>query len=242
MSEIKQKPWLAGPIELLEHADSHISGIKAFDHRIAFISIDNAVELMIRTFLSLPKRARGRDGPARKQLEAASGFPDLLDLLEEHADDLIRGIALGDIEWFHRIRNNLYHEGNGITVDVEHLKTYRAVAGILFQNLFGIKPSSSSLGVTGLFLESWRELEYRLMTAAMKYVRKPHHRPPEYNVQTLVENAVVDQEFERNFNELYRVRNTIVHEGSVREMNLDYALQALAKLVNTLPSWKKEDN
>ena len=130
-----QKPWAAGPKELLDHADFHMSNNKAFDSRIAFISIDNAVEVMIRTFLSLPKRARGRNGPPRKRIDSAFGFPDLLDLLEEYAEDLISGIELGDIEWFHRIRNSLYHEGNGITVDAEQLKSYRAVAQILYQNL-----------------------------------------------------------------------------------------------------------
>ena len=93
-----QKPWAAGPKELLDHADFHMSNNKAFDSRIAFISIDNAVEVMIRTFLSLPKRARGRNGPPRKRIDSAFGFPDLLDLLEEYAEDLISGIELGDIE------------------------------------------------------------------------------------------------------------------------------------------------
>ena len=74
------------PRELLEHADTHLRGDSAFDYRIAFISIDNAVEVMVRTFLGLPRRARGREGPSRKAFEAASDLPDLRDLLEEHAD------------------------------------------------------------------------------------------------------------------------------------------------------------
>lgn len=178
-SESMQKPWAAGPKELLDHADSYMSNNEAFDSRIAFISIDNAVEVMIRTFLSLPKRARGKNGRPRKRIDSAFGFPDLLDLLEEYAEDLIGGTELGDIEWFHRIRNSLYHEGNGITVDAEQLKSYRAVAQILYQNLFDIKPTKSEPSITGAsgkFLEQWAGLENRLKSAALEFISKPHLR------------------------------------------------------------------
>jgi hypothetical protein len=129
---------------------------------------------------------------------------------------------LGEIEWFHRIRNNLYHEGNGITVDAEQLKTYRAIARVLFQNLFGIKLLGPPLGPTGAFLENWAELENRLKTAAMKYISKPHHRPPESLVRILVEKAVVDEEFERSFNDLHKTRNTIARGYSLGGMDAAY--------------------
>ena len=77
------KSWTAGPKELLDHATSHLQSKTPFDCRIAMISIDNAVELAARTYLGLPKRVRGTEGPSRRDLEAASGFPDLLDLLEK---------------------------------------------------------------------------------------------------------------------------------------------------------------
>ena len=43
------KPWAAGPRELLNHAFEHLAKGKPFDFRIAMISIDNAVELTIKT-------------------------------------------------------------------------------------------------------------------------------------------------------------------------------------------------
>ena len=114
------KPWISGPKELLKHAVKHMNSGSAFDNRIAFISIDNAVELMIKTFLGLPKRIRKIEGPSRRKLDDASNsFPDLLDLLEEHASELLEEINLEDIEWYHRLRNTLYHDGNGVTVDKE---------------------------------------------------------------------------------------------------------------------------
>jgi hypothetical protein len=57
-----EKPWISGPKELPDHAKSHLQSREAFDCRIAMISIDNAVELAIRTYLGLPKRMRDTDG------------------------------------------------------------------------------------------------------------------------------------------------------------------------------------
>jgi hypothetical protein len=45
-------------------------------------------------------------------------FPGLLDILEEHCADELAGIALGEIEWYRRLRKQLYHQGNGLTVEL----------------------------------------------------------------------------------------------------------------------------
>ena len=241
MGKIRNKPWATGPKELMDHADSHIKSDKAFDHRIALISIDNSVELMIRTYLSLPKRDRGRDGPSRKKMESASGFPDLLDLLEEYAEDLITGIELGDIEWYHRIRNNLYHEGNGITVDKEQLVSYREIARVLYQNLFNIKMEPVAKGPTGVFLENWAELENRIRTAALKHITKPHHRPPEQLVQILRDNNIIDEKFVSSFNSLRKTRNSLAHGYGLSGLDAAYIMQELLQLVNSLPTWKNSE-
>jgi hypothetical protein len=54
-----KKTWTSGAEELLEHAAWHIKKETAFDKRIAFISIDNAVEIAIKTYLRLPKQFFG---------------------------------------------------------------------------------------------------------------------------------------------------------------------------------------
>ena len=85
-------PWSEGPKELLQHAVDHISHDGDFDRRIAMISIDNAVELMIKTYLGLPKRKDKSKKPSRKQQgEASNSFPALLDLLEEFAGEKLTG-------------------------------------------------------------------------------------------------------------------------------------------------------
>jgi hypothetical protein len=79
-------PWAQGPKELIQHAVDHLAIGGDFDRRIAMISIDNAVELMLKTYLELPKRSRGTDGPSRKEMETSfNSFPSLLDLIEKYA-------------------------------------------------------------------------------------------------------------------------------------------------------------
>jgi len=96
---MNHRPWISGPKELLEHSVGHLAGATSFDYRIAMISIDNAVELAIKTYLQLPKRVRGTEGPSRKQFDEKSrSFPDLLDLLEEFAADRLE-TALASAIW-----------------------------------------------------------------------------------------------------------------------------------------------
>ena len=174
-------PWSEGPKELLQHAVDHISQDGDFDRRIAMISIDNAVELMIKTYLSLPKRKEKNGKPSRKQLEEASNsFPSLLDLLEEFAADKLTGVSLDEIEWYHRIRNQLYHSGNGITVEIARVQTYLSLAKTLFQNLFSTELELVSESLIqkklGIFLGKWGVFEKELIEKA-KLLELPDHRP-----------------------------------------------------------------
>ncbi len=128
------------------------------------VSIDNAVELMAKTYLGLPKRARGGSGPSRKELDDASeSFPALLDLMDRYDSDKISGLSLDDIEWYHRLRNQLYHSGNGITVERSKVETYLQLAMTLFESLFGVPPEIDRRNVvktkTGEFLTRWNELQ-----------------------------------------------------------------------------------
>lgn len=102
------------------------------------ISVDNAVELAVKTYLELPERAYGSKGPSRRDLEAAiESFPSLLDLLNQRAGARLTGVDPGDVERYHRLRNQLYHSGNGITVERARVEAYFQIALTLFENLFG---------------------------------------------------------------------------------------------------------
>ena len=154
------KPWADGPRELLQHSVDHLDSGSDFDKRVAMIGIDNAVELIIKSYLGLPNRARGSNGPNRKELsEAENSFPTLLNLLEKYGSTKLMGIELGDIEWYHRIRNQLYHSGSGITVEYTKVDTYFEIAANLFENLFGfplnLDLSHHQKSLFGEFLTLW---------------------------------------------------------------------------------------
>ena len=137
-----EKTWASGAVELLRHADSHIELDSAFDKRIAFISIDNSVEMSVRTFLSLPK---GKSGVkiVRSEIEnAGNSFPRLVALLFQFAGNRLTGIDPDDIEHYHRKRNQLYHDGTGLSVDDQYLFAYRSIAMIILQSLFDVKYST----------------------------------------------------------------------------------------------------
>jgi hypothetical protein len=88
------------------------------------IAIDNAIELTIQTYLGLPKRVTGLKIRRKEFAEMSESFPALLDGLERYANDKLAGIDLGEIEWFHRLRNELYHQGNGLTVERDKVEVY----------------------------------------------------------------------------------------------------------------------
>jgi hypothetical protein len=133
-----EKTWAKGAVELLRHADSHIDLSSAFDKRIAFVSIDNCVETCVRTFLGLPATKSGVKVPHADLEAAANSFPRLVDLLFKHAASRLSGVDPGDVEHYHRIRNRLYHEGTGLSVDDQYLAAYRSIAVLFLESLFGV--------------------------------------------------------------------------------------------------------
>lgn len=236
------KPWTSGPRELLDHASSHLKFRTAFDCRIAMVSIDNAVELAIRTYLGLPRRVRDTDGPPRRELESASGFPDLLDLLEKFGGDKLFGIELGDIEWYHRLRNTLYHDGNGVTVDPEKVDAYNQVAHLLFQNLFeaSLSPETEPPATTllGEFVLKWAALETRIRGLAA--IHLPKRSPTAHTAMSLYDGLiakdVVPTTVRRQLEELLRIRNSVIHQADVRPPEeLQRLIAGLDEILVALP-------
>ena len=104
MKEDPYLPWATGPGEILRHGLDLLKNDSDTNRRLAMISIDNAIELMIKTFLGLPKRVNGLAIPRKEYQEMAESFPKLLDGLEQRAPEKLDGIDLGTIEWYHRCK------------------------------------------------------------------------------------------------------------------------------------------
>ncbi len=235
-----KKIWASGPRELLEHAFSHLTGGKAFDFRIAMISIDNAVELAIKTYLGLPKRIRGIEGPSRKRLEeASSSFAALLDLLEEYAGNRLSGIELGDIEVYHRLRNTLYHDGNGVTVDPEYVDSYLQIAKILLSNLLGVRVEAEKTSLPssplGDLVSKWAIVVEEVRNLHDIYVEKEIsiNEPVLHTVDRLITAGILDGQFRNRLKHVNNIRNKLVHSASIPldEDNINSVVEELNDLI-----------
>ena len=165
MTRKNEPQWATGPGELIRHGVSLLSQDTDSARRIAFICIDNAVELMMKTFLTLPKRITGLEISRRERDELTFNFVTLLDGVERYAEDYLDGINLGEIEWFHRLRNELYHQGNGLTVEKQKVEAYAEIAKLFFNNLFHAPltvDESTNMALLGEFMSKWAELEHIL--------------------------------------------------------------------------------
>jgi hypothetical protein len=228
------KPWTDGPHELIQHAIDHLALGSDFDRRIAFISIDNAVELMTKTYLGLPERARGSKGPSRKELEQASeSFPDLLSLLETFAGPKITALNLDDIEWYHRLRNQLYHSGNGITVDRSKVEAYLQLSSALFECLFDSKiiteSTSAAQTKTGEFLFMWNDFQRQLRQVLPP---KEGELALHWKLNFLEK---VDPTYARLYEELSQFRNGLIHGLTTPDPKvIETAISQLRQLLSVL--------
>jgi hypothetical protein len=59
MAKQNQLPWASGPGEILRHGLDLLKKDSDTNRRLVMIAIDNSVELMIKTYLGLPKRING---------------------------------------------------------------------------------------------------------------------------------------------------------------------------------------
>lgn len=218
--------WASGSVELLNHAESHMHEEPAFDKRVAFISIDNSVEISIRTFLSLPSRYFNGNKPSRKEVESASNsFPKLVDLLVKYAANRLVGINPMDIEFFHRIRNKLYHDGTGLAVDDNHIAAYFTIAKLLLEKLFefkypsqikGMKPSLEDVVLVWNKIEKALERLFYLEGIDIKGA---------YKWETALSEQILTMDLIKRLTELRMERNRLVHSTKTSKQELSTVLE-----------------
>jgi hypothetical protein len=216
MSKNVQPAWSTGPGELLRHGLNLLREDTDVNRRLAMISIDNAVELMIKTYLGLPKRITELKISRKEYQEFAESFPSLLDALERFASDKINGIDLGEVEWYHRLRNQLYHQGNGLTVERDKVEVYAELANLLFENLFGfrlVEPEDDATKLLGDFMSAWVDFERIITKAAAPYHKSASGRPmmPMEASRILHTEKLISDKDLVEINKLRDIRNRVVH-------------------------------
>ena len=225
------KTWASGPLELLRHADSHINLSTAFDQRIAFISVDNCVEVSIRTFLSLPE-SKSRVKVSRAELESASNsFPKLLGLLFTRAPKRVSGLDDGDIEHYHRIRNTLYHDGTGLSVDEQYLLAYRGIAEILLQNLFGVLASEPKRAAPNLetLIQNWNRIDKLVKDSLDRAGCTSTYKWEEAFALRLLSSSEV-----QDLTELRMARNRLVHSDTIDSEDIAHWAEKSQRVLDAL--------
>jgi len=135
-----QHPWQSGPTELIRYALDYLHHPSDFSQRIAFLFLDVGVETLFKTFLELPEEVTGAElsyGKRREAVEERS-FHQLVKGVKEAAGERLDGINLAHVQFYHGLRNKLYHQGNGITVPVDHAKGYASIAVELLRRLLSV--------------------------------------------------------------------------------------------------------
>ncbi len=235
--------WVNGPFELLEHGIKHIKGGNEFDFRIAMISIDNSVELAIKTHLALRKRALGIEW--KKYKDSIQNFPSMLDLIQEFVSDKVSKEELDGIEMFHNLRNSLYHQGNGITIQYNIVNRYAIIAQDLISRLFEVDLDKKMTNITsdehfslyGEFLLKWRELEEALRAQYSKKGLNSMNRiePPMKLINNLKEKGTIEEQSYNTLRQLNMFRNEIVHGISNPEITeLKKRIEELKQVLNKI--------
>ena len=121
------KPWQAMPSRIISLALEHAQQNTDFDHQLAFLLLDVGVESALKTYLI-----------NKKQDVEKIFFPDLL----KRAGDELRKdnleIPLDEIEYFHKTRNKLYHQGDGVKPTQENLTNYAKLAKTILKILLDV--------------------------------------------------------------------------------------------------------
>lgn len=137
--------WTRGPIELLRHGEEHLRAGTEFDRRMALISFDNAIEVTIATYLELtPEQRGGVVYPPKQMVEWKKTYRSKLKFYDQHMRKRQVSVrnAIGQILWHHSLRNQMYHEGNGLSPDTSAVQWMRTAALEVFSNLFKIDAES----------------------------------------------------------------------------------------------------
>ena len=143
------KPWARGPLELIRHADGHLKEAGDTDRRIALIGFDNAIEVCIDVFIKLhPKLRNGLQIKNEDAEKALRNYHTKIEFLDEFVanQNMTLDVPIEVIVWYHSLRNELYHSGNGMVPELHVVEGAQGAAYAVFKALFGEIPTAAGGG------------------------------------------------------------------------------------------------
>ena len=189
------QPWVLGPFELLRHAQGHLDSGGDTDRRLALIGFDNATEVCIDVFLGLHPRQRGGLSLTRDQVQASRvSYHSKIEFLEHYLEERQQSLSVSveAIIWYHTLRNDLYHSGNGMLPERHAVIGAQAASLSVFRELFnedlsvllGLAASAapqlvppSSEDSRREFLHQWILFDHALVRALMAAGLDPEELP-----------------------------------------------------------------
>ena len=133
------RPWQNGPVELISYGIEHMGRDTEFDLRVGFLLLDVGVETLFKTFLQLSDDVTGTKMNYGDRVKKSSGnFHELRRAVQSAGAHRLKGVRVEDVEFYHGIRNRLYHQGNGVTVERQNAESYAGLAIELLKRLLGV--------------------------------------------------------------------------------------------------------
>ena len=132
-------PWQTGPAELIAYAIEHMHRGSDFDRRIAFLLLDVGVETLFKVFLTLPAGVTGAKTPPHERSRASEGnFHELVAGVRGATGGRFDQSAAHYVQYYHGLRNKLYHQGDGVTVPIRQVEGYASLAVKLLNDLIEV--------------------------------------------------------------------------------------------------------
>ena len=190
------------------------------------------MEQAIRTFLLLPRRLTGLRTSQRKIADSGESFPALIDALEDAAPEFCTDLDLGAIHWLHNLRNELYHQGIGMTIRRENLEVYATHASLLLERLFGVRLSPTCVGAAeqiGRIIVLANRLASALRYAASDHVLVAPRRVAD--AMTVLKDVLRHEEIQL-IRDFLRVRHKLAHaEARIEDIAVEADIGQIEKLV-----------
>ena len=163
--------WHDTAIKLIRYAGKFRYNKDEFERQVAYLLLDVGVETLFRSFLTMPhpkaelsfnKRKEVAKGTVYKKdfsgekFTSASfdelNFHQLVEAVKQVAVPKVNESGLEATEYYHNIRNKLYHSGEGIVPPKEKFESYLALADELLATLVNISDQPEDTSISGDYL------------------------------------------------------------------------------------------
>src|SRR5688572_26428796 len=123
-------PWQVGPTELMEFALERMHKGSDFDRRLAFLILDVGIETLFKTYLTLPDSVTHFQTKRSDRNAAVDGnFHEMLRGVQSADPKKASKFNFAYLEYYHNLRNTLYHQGNQVTtIPISQLEGYARLA------------------------------------------------------------------------------------------------------------------